>query len=414
MNLGLGVVEGLREIGSHKFRSLLTISGIILGVASLMAMFALTEGMAVQIRKSLVSIGGVERFSIQPTDPPPEQEGIREISPGLTLNDVVAIRRSAPFVRYVSGEVRVPGNSTLTRGNSSFQTNWIRGVHPDQIFLDNMILADGRFITDLDLEQVHRVVVIGAGIAQALFPGREDPVGKIIRINDIDFTVIGHFLSTPDLWRNNRAFIPLTTAQSYFKGANIVGGVDQGPDLKLDSINVKVGSLSEFNSAIDQLRNVLDQTHRGIQDFGFNTREDWFDGIESGVRSARVSGGLIALVSLLAGGVGITNIMLASIKERTRELGVRRAIGARPADLFFQICIEAALLAVIGGVLGLLVGLGLVQVLKGLSPPESPPVLQSYAIAISLASGVIVGLVAGLIPAWKASQLHPIEALRFE
>lgn len=410
MNLWIGLIEGLREILSHKFRSLLTISGIVLGVASLLAMFALTEGMARHIRQSLISHGGVERFTIQPKEVPPEQEEFKDISPGLTRADLFAIRRSAPLVALVSGELRLPGTHTVARGSLTFDTQFLRGVEPDQLALENMTLRYGRFLSDLDLDQANRVAVLGSGPQRALFPGDENPIGQVILINGIDFTVIGATTPTPDAWRANRVYLPLTTAQIYFKA----GQNGEPPDLRIDSINIKVRDMAYFDSAIDQLRNILDHTHRGIQDFGFNTREDWFDFIERGVRSAQISGGLIAAVGLLAGGVGITNIMLAAIKERTRELGIRRALGARPLDLFVQIVIESALLSTLGGLLGLAVGLGLIEILAAITPPESTPIVRPTAILISLTSGALVGLLAGCIPAWKASRLRPIEALRYE
>ncbi|MFQ3671539.1 MAG: ABC transporter permease [Verrucomicrobiia bacterium] len=410
MNLWIGIKEGFREIAAHKFRSLLTISGIVLGVASLLAMFALTEGMARQFRQSLISHGGVERFSIRPTEVPPEQEDFKDISPGITRADVIAIRRYAPLIQKVSGEVRIPGNATLTYGTRSFDTNFVRGVDPDQLHLDNMQLRSGRFLSDLDIDHAHRVAVLGPSPTRSLFPDGENPLGQTIFINGIDFTVIGTTSSSADHWRANRVFIPITTAQFHFKPSQN----GEPPDLRLDGITVEVRDLRSFDTAIEQLRNILQQTHRGIIDFGFNTREDWFDAIERGVRGARISGGLIAAVSLLAGGVGITNIMLASIKERTRELGVRRALGARPRDLFLQITIESSLLATLGALLGLATGLGLIYLLTFISPAESPPILLPHAALISFSAGSLVGFCAGLIPAWRASRLHPIEALRYE
>jgi putative ABC transport system permease protein len=182
----------------------------------------------------------------------------------------------------------------------------------------------------------------------------------------------------------------------------------------LSEISVKVADYGRFEQALEQMRTVLLQTHRGIQDFGFRTAEDWFEAIEGQVKGARLSGGMVAAVCLLAGGVGITNIMLASIKERTREIGVRRALGAQPWDIFSQITIEVLLLALIGGALGVVAGFGLIEIIKEISTPDRQPLLRTAHIWISFASGVAVGLLGGLIPAWKAATLEPIQALRYE
>lgn len=413
MNVARGVVEGFREILSHRFRSFLTILGIILGVASLLAMFGLTNGIAAGMRKSLQTFGGAERIGIIPSEVPPEQESIKEISPGRTYKDVVALRRMGTTLSAVSPEKRL-GGASLTYGNKRFDTD-VRGVEKEAFSTGNLNLAEGRLITDLDQEKRLRVVVIGPEVQDRLFgASAESPLGKNIKINGISFRVVGVLAPFSPFWRNDRGYIPLSTCQELFFAAKVENGVDSGPDPLLDVLVVKITDFNDVNRSIEQMRNILNLTHRGIQDFGFDTREDWAEQIESAVRGARISGMLIACVSLLAGGVGITNIMLASIKERTREIGVRRALGARPWDVFFQITLESLLLAVLGGMLGLLVGLGLIEILKDIGTNGQPPILDFASIMISFWSGVSVGFLAGLFPAWRASQLSPILALRFE
>jgi len=201
--------------------------------------------------------------------------------------------------------------------------------------------------------------------------------------------------------QNNAVLVPISTMFSEFKSAQVTNGVDQGPDLTLNELRFRIKDLSYFEQAISQVENVLKRTHRGIDDFGFDTREDWFDSIETSVRSTRISGGLIAGISLLVGGIGITNIMLASITERIREIGVRRAVGATSRDIFIQIVVESLVIGVIGGLIGLAAAGLLTRLLEALSPESS----LSFAVAI--------GILAGIYPAWKAARLDPIEALRY-
>jgi putative ABC transport system permease protein len=409
-----GLIEGTREITSHKFRSVLTVLGIVLGVASLMAMFALTAGITFGFRKTLYSFGGLERVSIIESPVPVEQEAMAELSPGRTYADVLALRRSAPLIRHVSPEQRAPGNITLARDTRTASARLI-GVEKEYIIVERMRVAKGRFLSDLDQEQGHAVIVLGSELAGSLWRGsKDDPLGGYVLVNGVRFRVVGVLAPSEFRHRNRVALIPLRTMMEVFNSSRLVNNVDQGPDRKLSEINVQVADVARFDEAIEQMRNVLLLTHRGIRDFGFNTREDWFDSVETTIFSARLSGGVIAGVSLLVGGVGIANIMLASIKERIREIGIRRAVGARAFDLFVQILIEAVLLALLGGVLGVLVGFGFIALIKAVAPSENTPIIESGAVLISFASAVAVGIAAGFLPAIRAARLNPISALKYD
>jgi putative ABC transport system permease protein len=186
------------------------------------------------------------------------------------------------------------------------------------------------------------------------------------------------------------------------------------PDPRLSVLEVKIADVDHINIALQQIRNVLMATHKGIEDFSFRTQEEWAENINTFIHNARMSGGIIAGISLLVGGIGIMNIMLASISERVREIGIRKAVGAATEDVFVQILVESIVIAVLGGLVGLIASYGLVRLIVSFSPTDNAPIITITAMAIAFFFSACVGIVAGLFPAFKAARLDPIQALRYE
>jgi len=414
MNPLLGVQEGLREIWSHQFRSLLTGLGVVLGVASLMSMFAITTGQAIQFRETLEVWGGATHVNLTDRNVPPEQESIKDQSPGRTFADVLALRK-VPLVDLVSPQLRL-NNGVVERGERVYRSYWIRGVDEAFLEIENHRVRSGRFFTDVELRNQSRVMVMGQYTKRVLFGNRpdQDLLGESVLFNGIKFSVIGFFEEYDHRYKDRVVVVPFSTMQALFFASNVVKEEDLGPNRQIERIVVRVRSMDLMDDAIEQMRNVLLQTHNGVEDFAFRTREDLFDSIEQSVMGVRLSGFIVSGVTLIAAGVGITNIMMASIRERTREIGLRRALGARQVDIFLQICLEALVLAVLGGVLGLIAGYALIGVVAELLDETTVPVIDFWGVFISFITAVVIGFLAGIAPAFKASRMKPIEALRFE
>lgn len=457
------ILVGLKEIWAHKFRSLLTMLGIILGVSSLVAMSAMVKGIENGAREALIAVGGLQKVRVEGQPVPLEQRHLRDFARGVTLSDVYALQGSVPEVDKVSPQMRLDGDLTLTANGKIFRP-WgfmVSGVWPVQLEMMEHHVEHGRMFNEVDDELARSVCVIGTGVRDELW-GKPDadgnevnPVGKRLNINGYPFTVIGMFEhyegeqehrerllkkqeeerrkaagitnsparqgrdrgwggDRPGGWafwaKNNTVYLPLNTMWVKL----VSGGTNVPAEPRLSNLEIKIRDLDRFNLALTEIRNVLMINHHGLEDFTFRTQEDLADSIDQSIRNARLSGSVISGISLLVGGIGIMNIMLASISERVREIGIRKAVGAGGVDVFLQIVVESVVIAVLGGAVGLVTSLGLLDLIAIVSPTGNAPVITLGAMAVAFGASALVGVLAGLFPAIKAARMNVIQALRYD
>jgi len=444
MNFGILIAMALREISAHKFRSFLSMLGILLGVSSLIATLALSAGIARGMRTMMEQMGGLELVNVADKDASMRNVELTNLSPGRTLADAYIIRDNVPNVTHIAPELVQPMTASV-----GAHSEWYRvlGIWPDHLVVHKHEVDAGRFIADMDVERSTRVAVIGSLVARALFPGlqSEQILERTIMLGDSPFTVVGVLTNyenevernrreraerasagqspqqrnqrqlnrwDPYTRKNQSVFIPISTMFYEFQSGRFRD--DSLDTVRVNNIAVRVGNLDAFQSTLEQVRSVLNITRRGVDDFDFDTREEWFGRMESSITATRTSGGLIAMIALVVGGIGIANIMLASITERIREIGIRLAVGARGRDIFAQVLVESVVVSFIGGLIGMVTGVAFLRVIMIVAPQDNTPVLEFSSFVISVVFAVAAGILSGLYPAMKASRLDPITALRYE
>jgi len=408
MNLFGGIFNGLGELWAHKLRSALTICCVLLGVASMVVTTGFMDGLFAVWGQSLEEAGGPEKITGQPVSVQERQEPFAQLSRGFRFDDVRLIRRLVPEARYIAPEIE--GNPRFSHGR---QRGFYRtqGVTNDTFIINRYEVADGRLFNDLDLLDRASVIILGSEARKRFFDVNEDPIGQFIDLDNKPFRVIGvmrayeRFYGKYNVlnWKNEIAFIPVTTMAAKVQRSD-----------RLSYLNVKAGDIALLPDTIDALENVFRHQHRGIVDFKVKTNEQALASYTQTKSAFVIGGGAIAGVSLLVSGIGIMNLMLASINERVREIGIRKALGATPGNIFSQFVTEAVTLSLVGGVFGVLTACALIKALQAVLPPGNAPLLSLTAVVVGFCFSVVAGVVAGVYPAIQAAKLDPIEALRYE
>jgi putative ABC transport system permease protein len=394
-----------RALSRNKLRSLLTALGIIIGVACVVAVVGIGEGARLQAENQLRSLGTNFLMVMPGTITSSGARAGLGSSSKLSEDDVDAIRREVPSVSYISASIRTVGQ--VIYGNQNWSTS-IQGAQVDWPLVRSWNVATGQFFTDQDDHGAAKVCVLGQTVVTNLF-GDEDPVGKVIRIKNIPFRVAGVLESkggsTQGADQDDLVVAPYETVRKKIMGTTAVG-----------QILVSAASDELVARAQDELTALLRQRHRiakaADDDFIIRSQTEMIQQAEAQSRTMSALLWSIAGVSLLVGGIGIMNIMLVSVTERTREIGVRLAIGARGRDIQAQFLVEALALALTGGAAGIAVGLGIQRTVARFA--GWPVAVQPSAITLAFFFSALIGVIFGFYPALKASRLDPIEALRYE
>lgn len=391
----------------NKMRSMLTSLGIIIGVSAVIIMLAVGTGASEKVQKDMESMGS-NILTIRSASA--KSGGVRMglgTRPTLTLKDATAIEKNArgvSAVSSVSSEAK-----QLTYGNQNWSTT-VYGTDPEYFYIKNYEVQAGRGFVPEDIKNSAKVTVIGSTVASELF-GDLDPIGRIMRVGGTPFKVIGTLKSKGSMGpmdQDDLIFIPITTAQKKIFGTDFLGTVSM--------IVVKGSNPDDVSTAEQDIEELLTNRHKigknQTKDFEIRNSAEFQEKMKSTVKTFAILLASIASVSLLVGGIGIMNIMLVSVTERTKEIGIRMAIGAKPSDIRIQFLIESFLLSIIGGLIGVFIGIAGAEIVQisGIMTVS----ISLFSILLSLGFSGAIGVLFGYYPAYKASLLNPIDALRYE
>jgi putative ABC transport system permease protein len=395
----------LRALRRNKMRSVLTTLGIIIGVGAVIAMVGVGNGAKAQVEAQIASLGQNVILIFAGNF---NSGGVRSGWGGagtLTLTDAQAIQREIPGVVAVSPEVR--GGAQVGAGNQNWSTT-VLGESPEYFDIRQWPLVEGAVFTEQDVRSANKVAIIGKTVATQLY-GNDDPIGQVMRIKNVPFIIVGILtskgLSVMGSDQDDIVIVPYTSGMKRIMGTTV-----------LRTINVQGATINLLPSIQRQISDLLRQRHRITQgkddDFTVRNQQEIADAATATTKVMTLLLGAIASVSLLVGGIGIMNIMLVSVTERTREIGIRMAVGAHGTDILLQFLIEAITLSSLGGIIGIILGLGGAKTLSAVA--HWPTLVSVSSIVIAFLFSAAVGVFFGFYPARKASNLDPIDALRYE
>lgn len=403
----------LRAIFSNKMRSFLTALGIIIGVASVIAMLAIGQGSKRSIKKQISEMGS-NMIMIQPGDDR-GPGGVRQDASSmqtLKIEDFEHIRDEAKYIAAISPTVSSSGQ--FVNGNNNAPST-LYGVNQDYLTIRQLKVADGDMFTEQDIKTAAKVCVVGKTVVDNLFPDGSDPVGHVIRIKNIPFRVVGVLESkgtnSMGMDQDDLALAPYTTvmkrllAQTYLSGINCSA-------LTEDITPKAIDDITDILRRDHKLKDATDTTEADEDDFTIRSQEEISSMMSSTMSLLTILLGSVAGISLIVGGIGIMNIMYVSVTERTREIGLRMSVGARGIDILIQFLIEAALLSVTGGIIGVFFGIGAAYLIK--IAASMPIYIELWSILLSFGVCTFIGVFFGWYPAKKAANLDPIEAIRYE
>ncbi|MDP6353646.1 MAG: ABC transporter permease [Planctomycetota bacterium] len=407
---------GIKSLLLHKMRSALTVLGIVFGVCSVIAMLSIGEGASQEAQERIRALGtnNIIIRAVKPPDVGASEEKSRLVKYGLKFADASAIRKTIDEIDLVTPMRDV--RKDVRFRDKSFDARVI-GTVPEYIQLMDWRVAKGRFVTQVDQSKTANICVLGQAAAKKLF-GFYEPIGNDVKVGNEYYRVVGVMVpraimggASTDLDKD--VYIPLTTA--YYRFGEVIMALSSGSfdieQIQLQQINVRVKDVSNVLAAARSIEALLKKKHTK-RDYELMVPLELLQQAEETKRIFNIVLGSIAGISLLVGGIGIMNIMLATITERTREIGIRRALGARKRDITVQFLVETIVLAGFGGLLG--IGLGIIIPHMVSKYAEMRTVVTPESLILSFGISAVIGVLFGLYPAWRAANMDPIEALRHE
>ncbi len=406
MNIGNLIKISFRALNNNKMRAFLTMLGIIIGVASVITMLAIGQGSKVSIQSQISEMGS-NMIMIHPGAD--TRGGVRQSADAmqtLKLEDFYDIRDNTEHIAYLSPSVSSSGQFIYGANN---YPGSISGVNPDYLEIRKLTIDEGTVFTDHHINTAAKVCVVGQTIIENLFPNGESPVGKVIRFNKIPFTIIGTLkekgYNSMGMDQDAIVLAPYSTIQKRVLAITYLQGV-YGSATAEDKTDLAIAEINEILRKNHKLKDSDED------DFTIRSQQELSSMMTSTTDMMTILLACIAGISLLVGGIGIMNIMYVSVKERTREIGLRMSIGAKGRDILSQFLIEAVIISVTGGLIGALLGIGASYLVKVLF--SWPVAIQLYSVILSFIVCTFTGVFFGWYPAKNASELDPIEAIRYE